>query len=124
KCCQLLSYMLGISILLGAFAFAQTKPDAQLRYKVYYQCNGEQVQIDHCRKDDDGKGFGPPTKPQENYCLVYYPDRPRRGGIMVQKAELYDDIVKMLQTCGALAGGSPVTSTPSNTGSSHAMDAL
>src|SRR5262249_5566724 len=73
-------------------------------YKVFYQCNGERVQVDHCRIDDDGQGL-PPTPPERNYCLVYYPDRPRRGGFIAQTAELYGDIVKKLQACGALSGG-------------------
>jgi len=101
--------------MISASSLAQSSPDTQLRYRVLYQCNGEQVQVDHCRKDDDGKGFGPPTKPQENYCLVYYPDRPRRGGFIAQKAELYDDIVKNLQACGAVAGAPAVNpQTPSH----------
>jgi len=109
--------ILGFSVLtlIAPSAFAQAPPDAQLRYKVFYQCNGERVQVDHCRKDDDGKGYGPPTRPQENYCLVYYPDRPRRGGFMVQSVELFDDIVKKLQACGALAvpSSAPVARAPS-----------
>ena len=60
---------------------AQSTPDTQLRYKVDYQCNGERVQVGHCRKDDDGLGYGPPTKPQENYCMVYYPDRLKKRWI-------------------------------------------
>jgi tetratricopeptide (TPR) repeat protein len=95
--------LLEIGTLLGT-SQAQATSHPQLRYKVYYQCNGERVQVDHCRKDDDSKAYGPLTKPQENYCLVYYPDRPRRGGFIMQSAELYDDIVKKLQACGALAG--------------------
>jgi tetratricopeptide (TPR) repeat protein len=93
---------------------AQSTPDTQLRYKVDYQCNGERVQVGHCRKDDDGLGYGPPTKPQENYCMVYYPDRPKRGGFIVQSAELYDVVVKKLQACGALAGSAVAKSQSSN----------
>jgi len=98
-------WRIGIFALVATLASATfgQSPDTQLRYRVYYQCNGERVLVDHCRKDDDGMGYGPPTKPQENYCLVYYPDQPKRGGFTVQKAELYDDIVKKLQACGALA---------------------
>jgi len=95
--------LLEIGMLFGT-SQAQSTPRPQLRYKAYYQCNGERVQVDHCRKDDDSMGYGPPTKPQENFCLVYYPDQPRRGGFIVQHAELYDDIVKKLQACGALSG--------------------
>ena len=93
---------------------AQSTPDTQLRYKVDYQCNGERVQVGYCRKDDDGLGYGPPTKPQENYCMVYYPDRPKRGGFIVQSAELYDVVVKKLQACGALAGSAVAKSQSSN----------
>jgi tetratricopeptide (TPR) repeat protein len=114
-----------VGILLAARATLMAQPpDTQLRYRVYYQCNGERLLVDHCRKDDDGKGFGPPTTPRENYCLVYYPDRPRRHDIMVQAAEPYDDIVKKLQACGALAGSSTTNTQSSNRASAGAASAI
>ena len=73
-----------------------------LRYKYQYICNNEHIVIDHCRNDPGGAGFFPVPE-NENYCLVYYPDRPRTGGFTVQKAELRSDIVKNLTACGALA---------------------
>ena len=56
------------------------------------------MQVDHCRHDDDGPGQQP-TPPERDYCQVYYPDRPKSGGFIVQKVELRSDIVKKLQTC-------------------------
>ena len=113
-----------VIVFSAAGAFAQSGPDSQLRYKVYYRCNSERVQVDHCRKDDDRLGYGPPTKPQGNYCLVYYPDRPLRGGLMVQSAELYDDIVKKLQACGALATAAPsAAQSPTPSSSAANQDA-
>jgi tetratricopeptide (TPR) repeat protein len=96
-------------LLLAAVAFAQP-PDTQLRYKVDYQCNGERVQVSYCRKDSDMAGF-PPTTPQQNYCLVYYPDRPKRGGFTVQTSELRGAIEKKLQACGALSPEKPMNAT-------------
>lgn len=83
-------------------AAQQSSP--QLRYNVYYQCNGERIAVGHCRKDSDIPGAIPTTE-QQNYCMVYYPDRPRRNGILVQATELRSDMIRKLQACGALAGG-------------------
>ncbi len=88
--------------------------DDGLRYKVNYQCNGETVQVSHCRHDSDDPSM-PRTSPQNDYCLVYYPDRPKAGGCMVQKAELRGDVVRKLQACGALA--SPQGQSSSQNGS-------
>ncbi|HSS99326.1 MAG TPA: hypothetical protein VLK33_19965 [Terriglobales bacterium] len=93
------SEIVAIAILLSISALAQSGPNGQIRYKVDYQCNGERFQVDHCRHDDDGPNF-PPTTPDKDYCLVYYPDRPKSGGFIVQKVELHGEIVKKLQTCG------------------------
>ncbi|HEY1263559.1 MAG TPA: hypothetical protein VGF06_08550 [Terriglobales bacterium] len=107
--------------LLAAAALAQSVPDAQLRYNVYYQCAGERVAVGHCRKDSDIPGAVPTTE-RENYCLVYYPDRPMHGASMVQASELRSEIILKLQACGALAGSpavkpqapSPSTQAPAN----------
>ena len=32
--------------------------------------------VTRCRKDSDQPGF-PPTQPNQDYCQVYYPDRPQ-----------------------------------------------
>jgi len=79
---------------------------------MYYQCGGERIQVDHCRHDDDGPGLQP-TPPQNDYCLVYYPDRPKNGGFMVQTTELRGDIVKKLQTCGTQSTPQPQHAEPS-----------
>jgi len=103
--------VIAITTSLSIGAVAQSGPDAQLRYKVDYQCSGERVRVDHCRHDDDTPDF-PPTTPDKDYCLVYYPDRPESGGLAVQKVELRADIVKKLQACGVMAGGTPTKAQP------------
>ena len=85
--------------LTASALFGQTGDD--LRYKINYQCNGERIEVSYCRHDSDMAGVAP-TTPQNDYCLVYYPDRPKRGGFMVQEAELRRDIITKLQACGAL----------------------
>lgn len=61
----------------------------------------------------------PPTKPEDNYCAVHYPDRPLQNGISVEKVELLADVVKKLQSCGAFNQPSrqPVSSTTAAPGS-------
>jgi hypothetical protein len=69
-----------------------------LEYKVYYLCNGERVMVTRCRKDSDQPGF-PPTQPDQDYCQVSYPDRPKRGGFEASGVELRGDLIKKLQEC-------------------------
>src|ERR1051325_8818379 len=88
-----------VTTLLTIRPAAQSGPDTQLHYKEYYQCGGERFQVDHCRHDDDGPGYQP-TPPERDFCQVFYPDRPKQGGFIVQKVELRSDIVKKLQNCG------------------------
>jgi tetratricopeptide (TPR) repeat protein len=68
---------------------SQSSPRAQmtLEYNVVYSCNGERMRISHCRKDSDRAGF-PPTQPKDDFCQVYYPDRPKRGGFEAMAVEL------------------------------------
>src|ERR1700690_577808 len=99
--CHFIKWVRGaVAVLTTATMFGQT--DDGLRYKVNYQCNGETVQVSYCRHDSDDPSM-PRTIPQNDYCLVYYPDRPKAGGFTVQKAELRGDVVRKLQACGALA---------------------
>jgi hypothetical protein len=69
-----------------------------LEYNVYYLCNGERVMVTRCRKDSDQQGF-PPTQPNQDYCQVSYPDRPKRGGFDASGVELRGDLIKKLQEC-------------------------
>jgi hypothetical protein len=69
-----------------------------LEYNVYYLCNGERVMVTRCRKDSDQPGF-PPTQPNQDYCQVSYPDRPKRGGFDASGVELRGDLIKKLQEC-------------------------
>lgn len=80
-------------------AFSGT--DQELQYNHEYACNKERVVVGHCRRDSDFPGQVP-TVDAENYCLVYYPDRPKQGGFDVQISELRNDVLKKLQACGAL----------------------
>ena len=80
-------------------------PPQELRYNVDYQCGGETIMVGHCRKDSDEPGY-PPTKPEDDFCQLYYPSRPKRGGIMAMGIELRRDVIKMLTACGARNGSS------------------
>ena len=54
--------------------------------------------VTRCRKDSDQPGF-PPTQPNQDYCQVSYPDRPKRGGFEASGIELRGDLIKKLQEC-------------------------
>jgi hypothetical protein len=72
----------------------------ELRYDYPYLCNQEHVVIGHCRHDSDTPDM-PPTTPQDDFCQVYYPDRPKRGGLEAMGTELRADLIKTLSACGA-----------------------
>jgi tetratricopeptide (TPR) repeat protein len=101
---------------------------AQLRYRVSYRCNGEHVEVAYCRADSDMPGY-PRTPDKNNYCLVYYPDRPKRGGFTVQTSELHSEIEKKLQSCGALptpaakGAGAPTQANGQGASTSASADA-
>src|SRR5262249_57306149 len=80
----------------------------QLRYNTRYTCNGDTIIVTHCRHQDDTPEF-PPTKPEDDYCRVSYPDRPLRNGFRVETVELLSDVIKKLQSCGASNAPAPVT---------------
>jgi Flp pilus assembly protein TadD len=73
-----------------------------------YECNGETIIVGHCRSDDDGPGMAR-TQPSADYCMVYYPSRPKRGGFTVQEVELRSDVVLKLTACKALTPSTPVS---------------
>jgi len=83
-----------------------------LRYNYAYTCNKERVIVGRCRRDSDQPGF-PPTKDENNYCQVIYPDRPRPGGIQIETVELRTEIINKLSACGAF--GPPRTSSTETT---------
>jgi len=83
-----------------------------IRYNFEYKCSGETIVISHCRKDSDMAGY-PPTQPADDYCQIYYPDRPKTGGFTAMGTELRGDIIRKLQNCGAFAS----TPAPNPTGS-------
>jgi tetratricopeptide (TPR) repeat protein len=110
-----LQFATGISGLclfaLSAFADA----DHELRYKHEYVCNGERIVVDYCRRDSDSPGQAP-TVDEQNFCMVYYPDRPKQGGFLVQKVELRNDLLKKLQACGAFGASSGGIDKPQGAG--------
>jgi len=53
----------------------------------------------------------PRTTDAENFCMVYYPDRPKQGGFTVQKVELRSDIIRKLERCGAFKPAPTPTDT-------------
>ena len=79
-----------------------------LRYNIKYECNGETILVGHCRSDDDGPGMAR-TQPSADYCMVYYPSRPKRGGFTVQEAELKSDVLRKLTACNALTAPESVS---------------
>lgn len=86
---------------LFVFALSAFPQAAQnLQYNHAYSCNKERVIIGRCRHDSDMRGF-PPTKPEDDYCQVVYPDRPLRGGLTVETVELRSDVIQKLAACGA-----------------------
>lgn len=104
------SGLLPISVTQARASNAPPMVQQAIRYNFEYKCGGETVVISHCRIDDDRPGM-PATRPEGNYCQVYYPDRPKRNGFTAMAAELRSDVVKKLQACGALAASQP-TSQP------------
>ena len=87
------------AVLIFSFsAFSQA--DETLEYNHEYSCNKERIVVGHCRRDSDMPGFTP-TRPEDDYCQVYYPDRPKTGGFEAMRVVLRADIIKTLSACGA-----------------------
>ena len=104
------------AMLFGNSRLAETaahvEVDAQqIKDNFRYTCNGETLVVYHCRHEDDNSQF-PPTKPENDYCRVFYPDRPLRNGFKVETVELFSDVIRKLQSCGAIKAA---LNTPSNT---------
>lgn len=88
-----------ITFLLFALScFSQA--NETLRYNYQYSCNKERIVVGRCRHDSDMPGVAP-TKPENDYCQVSYPDRPKQGGFTVETVELRGDVLKKLTACGA-----------------------
>lgn len=101
-------------IALTVAAQAQT---ITLQYNVEYKCGGERIVVAPCHSDSDRPGY-PATSPSQDYCTVYYPDRPKRNGMTAISTELRSEIVKKMQACGALAASQGKSAQPSGPGSS------
>src|SRR5262245_49063638 len=95
-----ISFSIVVRILAVLFLSALPIFSQALRYNYDYVCNKERIVVGHCRRDSDQPGM-PATKDEDNFCSVYYPDRPKRNGFEVQTVELRSDIVKKLESCGA-----------------------
>jgi formylglycine-generating enzyme required for sulfatase activity len=99
-------------LLIGSWAFAQTGDSP--RYNYDYVCNKERINIGHCRHDSDTPDM-PATVPEDDYCQVYYPDRPKTNGFEAMAVVLQGDLVKTLNACGALAPKQPMAAAPPST---------
>src|SRR5205814_8418273 len=82
----------------GSTSSPSMKAAVSLEYNVNYSCGGERMMITRCRKYSDQPGFAP-TPPDQDYCQVYYPDRPKRGGFDASAVELRGEAMKKLHTC-------------------------
>jgi hypothetical protein len=72
-----------------------------LQYNFEYVCNGERVVVGHCRADSDIPG-AVPTRPESDYCAVYYPDRPQKpNSSLIPDTVLRSRVISMLDACGA-----------------------
>jgi hypothetical protein len=119
--------VLGVA-LVGIGVAARAEPT--LRYDYHYACNQEHIVVARCRKDSDTPDM-PPTTPEDDYCQLYYPDRPKTGGFTAMGTMLRADVIKTLQACGAFGatdatpGGSAkagATSAPAGPARPRAAD--
>jgi len=86
--------------------------DAALVYNKTYQCGKEIIQVSRCRRDSDTPDM-PATVDADNFCQVYYLDRPKNGiGGTAFGIELRSELEQRLRGCGALAGGIAVAASP------------
>jgi tetratricopeptide (TPR) repeat protein len=113
--------LLAITVLILTSSGYAYFSKQDLHNNTKYECNGETIVVGHCRSDDDGSGTAS-TQPSADYCMVYYPSRPKRGGFTVQETELKSDVVRKLTACGALRPPAPVSAptTPGDEGDAQA----
>jgi hypothetical protein len=102
---------------VGIGATARAEPT--LRYNFDYVCNQERVVVGHCRHDSDTRDM-PPTTPEDDYCQVYYPDRPKGGGIEAMGVVLRGDLIKSLEACGAFGAATSVSNATQDTAATAA----
>jgi tetratricopeptide (TPR) repeat protein len=112
---------LAITVVVFASSGSAYFSTQNLRYNTKYECNGETIVVGHCRSDDDRPGMAR-TQPSADYCMVYYPSRPKRGGSIVQEAELRADVLSKLTACNALTPPEPA-SAPTTQGDESAAQA-
>jgi hypothetical protein len=93
---------------------AASLAEATLRYNYGYACNGERIVVGHCRRDSDMPGVAP-TTPEDDFCQLYYPDRPKRGGFDAMGMELRGDLIKILKACGAFGSTQPASKASQST---------
>lgn len=119
-----------IAALAGVPATLQAA-DAALVYNKTYQCGKEIIQVSRCRRDSDTPDM-PPTVDADNFCQVYYLDRPKNGiGGTAFGIELRSELEQRLRGCGALGGAQaaarpavvPAAQAPGTSGGADASTA-
>lgn len=102
-----------VAVVLFEFPTA-SQSEATLRYNYDYVCTrGLRIVVEHCRSDSDMPGVAP-TTPEDDYCEVYYPDRPMTGGIVASETVLRGNLIQSLQACGALSSTRPAANARQN----------
>jgi hypothetical protein len=94
-----------------------------LRYNHAYACGAEHIVVGHCRADSDMPGFAP-TAADDDYCQVYYPDRPKRGGFDAMDTVLRRDVMKTLEACGAFGSAGAVSNIRPSTSTNNSTRLL
>ena len=86
-----------LPVLFGLLLLAESSVTAQqsFKYNVEYKCGTERIVVKYCRNDN-----GQQVPPDQNYCQVEFPDRPRRvAEIAVFASMLRSEISSRLQSC-------------------------
>ena len=104
---------------VGIAAVARAEPT--LRYNHDYVCGQERIVVGYCRHDSDTPDM-PRTTPENDYCQLYYPDRPKRGGIEAMGVVLRGDVIRMLQQCGAFGAAGVASGGDAKDGSTSTAE--
>lgn len=103
-----------IPVLFGLLLLADIVVMAQqsFKYNVEYKCGNERIVVRYCRNDN-----GQQVPPDQNYCQVEFPDRPRRvADIAVFASMLKSEVAVRLQSCvdSTVASGTGQNGTTNN----------
>jgi hypothetical protein len=104
-----------IAAVLVAVGFpTASQAEATLRYNYDFVCTrGLRIVVGHCRHDSDIPGV-PPTTAEDDYCQVYYPDRPTTDGVVASETVLRGNLIQSLQACRALGSTQPAAKAGQN----------